>query len=729
MTTLVGDPQQAAGDKLCFKLTGIKMRYSKTRLHGKCALTAAMLVSASWSLPLLAQTETPAAEASPLPSQVNLEARTEGGKQIYEAAAFGRFAPQTALDMVQQIPGFSISQVSSDRGLGEASQNVLINGQRITGKSNDAQTALGRIPVSSVVRLEIADGATLNVSGINGQVLNVVTKADKLQGNFAWRGRLRPRIKPYFTGGEVSISGKLGKGDFTLGINNNDSFRAGGYGPDISRDASGNLLVTRELFNYADQDSPKITGTYSRTSAGGSIFNANAAFGIQRFKRRADYDVFVPGELPSTELSSGSERGWNFEGGADYEFALGGGRLKLVGFHRMENSPSKDLFRSDFTNGNPSTGERFDQVVDDGESVLRGEYRWKSGKSDWQVSLEGAYNYFDAESELFELAGDDFVPIIFNGATSRVEEKRVQSILTYGRPLSNNLTLQATLGGEYSQLSQSGERGLTRSFIRPKGSLALNWKASSALTVSSKLQRKVGQLSFGSFLASVDLQNDNDNASNPELVPSQSWLLENEANWSLGKAGSVKFKLDGELISDLVDQIAISPTQEAVGNLSSIAKRLRGEINGSFVLDTIGFNGAKLDLVLAYQKTRVRDALQISRPLSDRGLSFWSVEFRHDIPGSKLAWGFAGEKDVATPFYRLDYQSREFNTAITSSAYLEHKDLRGLKIRATVQNLFGQVEKQAEIFYTDRRDGGIAFTRDATFGFGTMFRLNISGTF
>jgi hypothetical protein len=310
-----------------------------------------------------------------------------------------------------------------------------------------------------------------------------------------------------------------------------------------------------------------------------------------------------------------------------------------------------------------------------------------------------------------------------------VEEKRAQAILSYGRPLSDTLTLQASLGGEYSQLSQTVSAAPPRSFIRPKGSFALSWNANPKLIISSKLQRKVGQLSFGSFLASVDLQNGNNNGANPQLVPPQSWLWENEANLSLGKIGSIKFKLDGELISDLVDQIAISPTQEAVGNLPGTAKRLRGEINGSFALDSIGFLGAKLDLVLALQKTRVRDALLINRPLSNRGLSYWSVDFRQDIPGTNVAWGFNGQKDIVTQFYRLDYQSREINTAITSSFYLEHKDILGLKVRATAQNLFNQKEKNVEVFYIGRRDGPVDFTRSNAIEWGPMLRLTVSGTF
>ena len=111
----------------------------------------------------------------------------ENGKRIYTVAQFARFSPQTAADVVAQIPGFSVSNVSNDRGLGEASQNVLINGQRITGKGNDANTVLRRIPVNTIRRLEIMDGAMLDISGLSGHVLNVLTEQAGMQGNFTWR--------------------------------------------------------------------------------------------------------------------------------------------------------------------------------------------------------------------------------------------------------------------------------------------------------------------------------------------------------------------------------------------------------------------------------------------------------------------------------------------------------------------------------------------------------------
>lgn len=660
----------------------------------------------------------------------NLEPRIESGRQIYEVHQFARFAPQTAVDMVAQIPGFQISNVSSDRGLGEANQNVLINGQRITGKSNDARTALSRLPVSSIVRLEVADGAVYNITGLVGQVLNVVTKADKLQGNFAWRPSAQGPIDPNWLNAEINLAGKLGQGDFTLGISNNDASRVGGNGVDVVRDGSGNLLAVREQLFQRRTDRPRIAGTYSSKSSRGSIFNANAALEFFRYRLNRPYDVAAVGQPPSQELRRSREDEWNIELGADYEFGLGKGRLKLIGFQRFEHSPTSSLFRRDFSTGAAAQGQRFDQVVDEGESAVRAEYRWKAGPADWQISAEGAYNILDSKSELFRLNGQGgFDPVPIPNSSTRVEEKRGQLLLSYGRQLSPSLSLQSTLGGEYSMISQSGPNGLTRQFFRPKGFATLAWNASPRLSISTKLERKVHQLNFFDFVATVDVQNNNDNASNPRLVPPQSWLLNVEANRSLGAAGSIKLKVDAEAISDIVDRVPISPVLESPGNLPS-AQRLRGEINASFVLDSIGFNGAKLDATLALQTASLRDPLtNRKRPINNLDRSAWKVDFRHDIPNSAIAWGVSAEDNSIAGFNRLDYFGRDFFSGPLTSAFVEHKDVLGLKVRAQLTNLTGRDPQYREIFWVGRRDGPIDFTRDGRFGAEINYRLTVSGTF
>jgi outer membrane cobalamin receptor len=87
-----------------------------------------------------------------------------------------RYSPNNAYDMLVKVPGFVIKQEDSERGMGQATGNVLLNGQRMSGKSTDVLGQLGKIPAANVVRIEIVDGAKLDIPGLSGQVANVVTK-------------------------------------------------------------------------------------------------------------------------------------------------------------------------------------------------------------------------------------------------------------------------------------------------------------------------------------------------------------------------------------------------------------------------------------------------------------------------------------------------------------------------------------------------------------------------
>ena len=128
-----------------------------------------------------------AQSASPDPEESSEVSETEAvAARTYLPADFVRFAPRTALDMLRQVPGFTIRQEVQERGLGQATGNVVINGQRISGKSNDVITELGRVSAQNVVRIEIVDGATLDIPGLSGAVANVIVTSTGISGQFAW---------------------------------------------------------------------------------------------------------------------------------------------------------------------------------------------------------------------------------------------------------------------------------------------------------------------------------------------------------------------------------------------------------------------------------------------------------------------------------------------------------------------------------------------------------------
>src|SRR3954468_14476005 len=101
--------------------------------------------------PLAAQAAAPTSDPAAVSPPKGLNAIT---KRVYTPADFARFAPKTAYDMLIQVPSFTIRTADQERGLGQASENVLINGQRIANKSSGAVDQIQRIAASNVDRIE-----------------------------------------------------------------------------------------------------------------------------------------------------------------------------------------------------------------------------------------------------------------------------------------------------------------------------------------------------------------------------------------------------------------------------------------------------------------------------------------------------------------------------------------------------------------------------------------------
>jgi hypothetical protein len=689
------------------------------------------------SAPLFAfPAEASATETTDTAEAANAAETAEAGPtqltgQIYTPADFARFSPTTALDMVNQIPGFTITEAEDRRGLGQGGANVLINGERISGKSNDAVTALGRISASNVTRLEVRDAATLDIPGLSGQVVNVVAETNGVSGNFSWRPQFRAHnTDPRLFTGEISINGSMGPVDYTVSLSNvDDSFRSGNDGIEIVTDAAGNVIDRRYEVATFDGDRPRLAGSFRFDGPGSSVGNLNLSYEEYIYRGRENSERSFPGTVDRFRRFRDREDEWNYEIGGDFEFALGPGRLKLIGLRRFERSPYEQSAVLDFADGSPSAGIRFTQNSDEAETILRTEYRWAMG-GDWQVSFEGARNTLDIENRLFQLdPNGDFQEIPLPGGTAVVSEDRYEGNITYGRPLTDTLTFQASLGLEYSEISQTGAGGLTRSFYRPKGFLSFAWAANDTLDIRARLEREVGQLDFSDFVSSVNVSTNNQNSSNPNLVPPQSWNAEIEATKTLGPWGSVTARVFYEWISDVVDQIPLSPTAEAPGNIDS-AYHYGLEWNSTINFDPIGFVGARLDLELTLEQTRVDDPLTgESRALSEYQTSYIEAEFRHDVPETDIAWGLEFERYRQSAGYRLNEFSQFVTRPAFLGAYIEHKDVLGLRVRGSVYNLIDAHDDYYRISYVDRRDGPVAFIEDRSRRIGPIFTFTISGSF
>jgi TonB-dependent Receptor Plug Domain len=702
-------------------------------------LRTTSLLAATWfaagAVPGLAEKddpEDPVSEASEVMADAGEGSDTAGARATFTPEDFANFAPRSAADMARQVPGFSIREGDGARGLGAADTNVLINGRRISGKSNGPVEALGRIPVEEVVRLELVDGASLDIGGLTGQVLNVVTaRSGGITGTFRYAPQIRTRgTPPRVLEGRVSFAGGGQKDEWTLSLEN-DSNKRSDDGVEFVFDGDDILIDSREEQFNRSSDTVSLSGSYSRVANNGNVLNLTGEVNgfFQRGREESERSGTI-NPIDRFRTFRDTEDEFNFEVGADYEFAVIGGRLKLIGYHRYEDSPTTSSVTTEFADGSSPSGTLFTRDADEGETIARGEFTFGAAGGDVVLALEGVKNYLDITASL-EVRDDQGVlqPVGLAGATDRVEEDRAEATVTYSRPLTSNLQLQANLGAEYSRISQDGPTGLTRTFYRPKGFVALDWNASDTLNLSGRIERQVGQLNFFDFIASVDLDFDNANVSNVALVPPQLWRFEMEANIGLGALGTLALRPFYEDVSDIVDLIPIDGGGQAPGNIPSASRYgIEGDI--TLLSDGLGWKGTRFDAGFRLANSSVRDPLLgSSRNLSGFETEQIDFELRHDFASSDWASGLTAFWNNQAEDVRLDQITQRRETFGFAGFYIENKDVRGAVVRLAINNILDRTNKIDRTVFVDRAAGIVDFREDRDRSFGQIFTLEIEGTF
>ncbi|NNE39045.1 MAG: Plug domain-containing protein, partial [Gammaproteobacteria bacterium] len=164
----------------------------------------------------------------------------------YPSGFFDRYQPITALDMVNQVPGFQLDSSNFNfievRGFSESAGNVLIDDRRPSTKSDSLNNILSRIPASSVDKIELIRGQVRNID-MRGQsvVVNLVL-LEGIPASVQWEATMRQTFGhgPVTPALNISYSDTWQGVDINLGFNSRVN-SVGREGIEDSFDSNGDL--------------------------------------------------------------------------------------------------------------------------------------------------------------------------------------------------------------------------------------------------------------------------------------------------------------------------------------------------------------------------------------------------------------------------------------------------------------------------------------------------------
>ena len=683
------------------------------------------LIAASLGLAPLFLGTTSYAQSSLVPAPDTASQVAGSTENSYSPEYFKQFQPNTARDMVSRIPGFALQGGGGgNRGFGQASLNILINGRRPSSKTSGAQDILGRIPSNKVVRIDIKDGASLDIPGLSGQVADIITGGSGISGSWDYALRFWEGTDPQIQDGKISISGERGDVSYTLGFNSRE-FKFTEDGIETFADADGNVFEDRVEQIYARQTRPTIDVNLTYTPANGHVANFNGTIGYGNRNQGVDESFIALNDRGNTGQSvfQGGEDELEYEIGGDYAFPAGPGTLKLIGLHRFEDSKNADGFRL-FNIGETPFIQSFKRDTLEGEYIGRAEYNFSSSaRHDWQISGEGAFNYLDRD-ERYE---DSDTPLELSNV--RVEEKRAEGNITHSWNVSGRFDLQSSLGAEYSQITVPSDGTEAREFVRPKGFISASYSPSETYTWRAKVEREVGQLDFNLFTDGISLTDSFESSGNSQIVPTQSWNAELELARQDADVISGTVKAFVTFIEDPIDRIRFLDGSEGPGNLDS-ALEYGIEANATWLLSSIGIDGMRLELEGALRDSEIDDPLTgITRRVNDTEIWEWEVDLRYDVPDTPYAFGGGLEQDRESPFLRLDQSFDGYFDRPESYLFAEHKSLFGMTVRLFAQGLLNEKILRPRIIYDGDRTGDIIEIQNFERARGRRISLELSDTF
>ena len=670
----------------------------------------------------------------------------EEGRTIYDRAYFSQFSVISADDLLRRIPGVQDLldfDESGERGFGSTGAQVLINGQRLSGKSNDVQSALERIQARQVLRIEVIRG---NAPGLDvrseGRVVNVVLEEEVAASYISWEGSIA-----HYSGGvwkpgaTASYAGAWGRLNYILGIE---------AAPQTNPRPRAEVFFIPGMAPFAGQredglnDGTDLIGTvnFAYGFTNGDTLNVN---GRVADKGRSSTDKGELFDLSPTGVETPTLSSFNqfltsrtqWEVGGDYEHAFENGDTFKLLFLVSSDVQKNDRTFSSAVPGAPLVINR-QQILEpkEQEKIARGTYRWSVAPGHrLTLGAEVAINTLDQQVQQFVDLGSGLQNVPVPNPDSHVEETRFESVTEYSWQPTSEFSVEASLDTEYSRIKQTGSavsNQRTFFFVRPR--LDLRYDLSPQWQVRAGVTRVISQLNFSDFVSSFRTEDSSDDvvvAGNPNLVPQKNWNYEVVLEHRLADDQGV-LTLRG-FYNDITDHIHKIPVGSgrisAAGNVGS-AEFYGAELKGGLRLDWLGIEGAKIDGGVKFWNSSKTDAFTGRKIRMDQTANLnWDVSFRHDTSWSGLSYGvdindrsnfFISESDFILKFWPKP----------NINPFIEFRPIGDVVVRLASSDVFRPKEPRLVNYFDGNRAAANAtFSEIREWQFGRSITLSVRGTF
>lgn len=681
----------------------------------------------------------------------------EDSTVTYPAAYFEQWAPVTAQDMINRIPGVgsvtgnNFGGSSGGRGLGGGGGNqILIDGKRVAGKSNEASSQLARIPADKVQHIELIRGTSAELDVRADQIVNIVLTEALSSRSFSYEINtdryMDSHVQP---GGKIAMNGQQGGLNYQLSA---EAEPRHDYRPSSESSVLGDFSPNDTI------NEERVRDQYTYGYAANLAYDINADSSVRLNMLYSDYDNTVDVDRQITDLTVSPAQtvverevtpgvNNNWEIGGDYERVFSNNhRFKILFIANEKNEEStrerfaregnesevKDLY----LNSDATTEER----------IIRTSYSLGlMDGQDLELGVERAQTTLDSRLRLGLPGpgpGSDnhggLIPVAVSNANSTVEEIRYEPFVVHNWQINSRMTLESSLIYEASEITQTGDVYNQRDFDFFKPKLDLRYDLGNGKQLRATAAKSVRQLSFSDFVASSDTRDDDAEtmAGNVNLRQEQVWNFDLGAEYRLpNDLGVIDASIFYMQHIDVIERIDVSATPDnpvsANGNIGD------GDMYGIRLSGSVRMNAINMPDLMIISSLDVKDSeikdpfLGIDRRFENFDRGRFQLGFRHDLPSLRINYGmnWNNRLDGNIKRYDIDNVERSYGDP-NVTAFLEYVTPGNIRVRFDARSATNNIQCRERTRFDGRiSDGRISEIENYCAEAARVVSIKINGTF
>lgn len=621
-------------------------------------------------------------------------------KQIFKPEFFDKFSPNSALDAVKNIPGFTLNLGKSVRGLAGGGGNVLVDGVRVSAKSGGLEEVLSRIPFAQVAQIEIIRGSS-EITDANGQsiVANIIRKKVTSAGQAAINLHYN-QGENWFTTGEVSYATQLGNWDSSTKLNIVDELvpQSSHYMSTFSNDTLNNYTTEQKETSLNEAFiSSELTSVNSKDTT-----QLTMRAGQSQYRPKFSRQVYQHDEPLYNFYNDRNSVYQTAEFGLDRRSNASDWQWRTIGLINFTHWTINRRSATDFFTENSSEQYRFQR--NKWESIFRNSFIYQIDDSITEFGLELAYNDINVNTRY---AKTDILGqkqnILLPAANVNVDEIRAEGFASQQLQWKNGLNLLVGLAFEYSKITATGDSHSKQGFTFIKPTLVLSYPIQETWQSQLRFDRTVNQLDFKLFAAQSDAGNGRDQAGNPALKPDSFYQLSFTNDIQFNQHSALQITLFHQWYQDVLEYQQSAGFSQLLTN-SGDATVIGAQISLTYSIDDL-VPGGLFTISWQEQKSDYYDSITSeNRRLTNEETPDGSIAFRQDIHQYNFSWGVSFQAKQKNKRYFVK-ELASYEQGQRWLAFAEYRGFTFTNIKLSLDKIGSFKKQEYRTFYQPNRAG------------------------